>query len=346
MVNRGLRVLGVLVFVVPLSCGPDDEPSADNAGGASGGKGGSGGTSGGGGKGGGGGGGGGSSGSGASSGAVGKGGRGGAAGAASGGRGGGVATGGSNSGGSSGRGGADPVGGNGGGGTSGDAGDTGSSGDTGEGGAKGDSLSWSDDGVISADTNDFGIKGTWFIETDCDDATTAGLPCTVMDNSLIGPDAQAGWTTTADSVCAKGVATQVINDPMNGMPAYSLQWGFQLGFELNGTSAGTPQAYDAVMHGLRGFVFDITTNNFAPPTLRVNIATAGTAATFSEHFVELSLPALQQVILLDDALQGSWVINQIPLDKRALTVVTFHVYTNVTASKPFDFCISNARVIH
>jgi len=334
MVSRGLRVLGVIAFVVPLSCGPEDEPAADGAAGSSGGTGGGGaGRSG-------------SGGSVSSGGTAGKGGLGGTGGAASGGRAGSSAGGSDSVGGSGGRAGGDSSGGTGGDGTAGGAGDSTSSGDGGEAGAtNGDSIRWNDEGVISTDTNDFGIQGTWFIENDCADANPAGLPCTVPEPTMIGPDMRPGWTTSADRVCAKGVAAQIVNDPGSGMPAYSLQWGVRLGFELNGTTSGTRGAYDAVMRGLRGLRFDITSSGTpTPPTLRVNFVTTSTTDD-DAHFIEVALPAVGQDFLFNDALQGSWISAPVVLDKAALTAVTFQVYTNTSTPKPFDFCVSNARVV-
>jgi hypothetical protein len=49
--------------------------------------------------------------------------------------------------------------------------------------------------------------------------------------------------------------------------------------------------------------------------------------------------------MFDEALQGSWVPNPVPLDTSRLMAIEFHVYTNANAQKPFDFCISNLRAI-
>jgi hypothetical protein len=127
------------------------------------------------------------------------------------------------------------------------------------------------------------------------------------------------------------------------MPAYALQWGALLGFELAGTGAadGTSGPYDAGGFGIRGFMFDISGS--PPPTIRVSFLTEQTVN--SAHFVEVTLPAPSQAVLFSDALQGSWVTMPVPLDTSALTAVTFQVYTNTTAPKPFDFCISNARIL-
>jgi hypothetical protein len=64
-----------------------------------------------------------------------------------------------------------------------------------------------------------------------------------------------------------------------------------------------------------------------------------------EHFVTVNLPAPAQRVLFDDALQGSWVSAPRPLDKSALNAVTFRVGTATASGVPFDFCVSNVRVV-
>lgn len=330
MVAIGSRVVGVLVSVVAISCADKDDGAANGTGGSSGASGAS------------------AGGTGGSSGAVASGGtsgRGGSGGAAGGGRAG-SATGGTSTAGRGGLAGSNAVGGSSGRGSAGRDGDAGSAGASGEGGAANDgSLTWDGGGVITANDNDYGIQGSWFFETDCVDATPRTLPCTVPDPALAGPDAQLGWSVTAEKVCAKGIASQVINDPMTGMPAYQVQWGARLGFELNGTGAAVRQPYDAIARGIRGFTFDIVTQSTPPQPADLRVSFVATPTTADPHFVTALLPTANRTFLFSDALQGSWVTAPVSLDMTELTAITFQIYTNATAPKPFDFCISNVRVV-
>jgi len=197
-------------------------------------------------------------------------------------------------------------------------------------------IPWDATGFIHATDNSFGIQGTWYLATDCAGAVAVGLPCTQPDLSLIGPDMQPGWATSPEKVCMRGVAPQVVADPATGMPAYALQWGALFGFNL-----ADGLAYNAALYGIRGFQFDITANFEA--RIRANVVTTTTVGV--PHFVELFIPTVNQTVYFSDALQGSWVTAPVPLDTSALTSLEFHVYTNTTATTPFDICVSNMRVI-
>jgi len=197
-------------------------------------------------------------------------------------------------------------------------------------------IPWDASGIIDSNYNVFGIYGSWYFVTDCIATAGTGLECTKSDPSLVGPDMKFGWSTSPERVCMRGIAPQVANNPVTGMPAYDLQWGAMLGFQLAGGAA-----YDAGTHAIYGFRFDITANFEA--TVRVNIESVSTVGV--PHFVEIFLPSPNQVVLFEDALQGSWVTMPTPLDTSALTSVAFHVYTSAAASRPFDVCISNLRGI-
>jgi hypothetical protein len=327
MVTYGSKILGVLALALPLACEGESEQKSDGGAGSSGranaGRGGGAGTGGAGGK-------------------SASGGGGGSAGTSRGGR---AGTGGNDStGGGGGRAGSTSAGGTSAGGSAGMGGNAGES-EGGEAGAAGDdTLTWDIGGYIAANANSFGIRGSWFFETDCADATPKGLPCTTPDPSLSGPDFLPGWSLTKEQVCVKGTAPQVINDPMTGMPAYLEQWGARLGFELNSSGAGRG-AFDAEAQGIKGFGFDIITTTLPPLPADVRVNVHATNNDGEEHFVTAALPRASFMLLFDDALQGTWVTAPVLLDTTELTAVSFQIYTSLVAAKPFDFCVSNVRVI-
>jgi hypothetical protein len=80
-----------------------------------------------------------------------------------------------------------------------------------------------------------------------------------------------------------------------------------------------------------------------PSDVRVNIKTKATGD--NSHFVTAMLPAANFAVKFSEALQGSWVTNQTPLTTNAIESIQFQIYTNMTQPKPFDFCVSNMRVI-
>jgi hypothetical protein len=229
------------------------------------------------------------------------------------------------------------------------SGDDDSAGGTGSGGTGGtgnaDAIAWSADGWIEGTENAFGIQGPWYSYNDCMDAMAAGLPCTVPDPGLVGPDATTGWSTSTTAVCTKGVAPKVDNDPATNMPAYSLQWGAGIAFDLanEGGTNDVKNDFNADAAGIRGFIFDISSVGGAPPTVRVNYKTKATGN--DSHFLEVTLPVTNQEVPFSQALQGDWVTTKSSLTTNALESIQFQVYTNATAAKPFDFCVSNIRAM-
>ena len=68
-------------------------------------------------------------------------------------------------------------------------------------------------------------------------------------------------------------------------------------------------------------------------------------ATGEGKTVTAILPAANFQVLFADALQGSWVTTPTALTQDAIESIQFQIYTNATAAKPFDFCVSNMRVV-
>lgn len=221
----------------------------------------------------------------------------------------------------------------------------GSSGAGGTGGASPDVITWDADGWVEGSANTYGIQGPWYSYSDCANAEPEGLPCTIPDPLLVGPDDMPGWSATATQICTKGTAPQVIMHM--GALAYSLQWGAGIALDLNSTGGedAVKNDFDAVAAGVKGFMFDIMTNGTPPQPadVRVNIKTKATVD--DSHFVTALLPAANFAVNFDDALQGTWVTTPSDLTKNAIESIQFQVYTNATAAKAFDFCVSNMRVM-
>jgi hypothetical protein len=195
-------------------------------------------------------------------------------------------------------------------------------------------ISWQETGDIDPTTNVFGVEGSFYFATDCESAAIANLPCTVLDTGLLGGDGQYGWTVNESRACARGVAPQVMGDPSTGDPTYDQQWGALLGIELHDPDR---DVFDANAHGIVGFKVDIA--GTAPSDLRVNLLSPETVE--APHFVTPRVPSRDALIRIGQAAHDY----SVPLDFSRLGAVEFQVYTNASAAKPFDFCISNLRAI-
>lgn len=196
-------------------------------------------------------------------------------------------------------------------------------------------IPWDFAGRIDAGQNPYGINGSWYTFDDCADASLAGLSCTVRNPNVLGPDGSRGWTVVAPSaVCASGTAPRVERG-RDGAPAYSLQWGFGMGFSLN---QGAP--FDTVSQCIRGFAFQLVGN--APLTVRVNVVTPTTIGV--SHFMETAL-SLNSFVDFTSARQGAWVMTPTMLDARQITDIQFHVHTNEFSETPFEFCVNDLRVL-
>jgi hypothetical protein len=200
-------------------------------------------------------------------------------------------------------------------------------------------IPWESNGYVSPHENQFGIEGNLYFSTDCAAASTAGLPCTEGDPNFVGPDGQVGWALSDVVACVRGSAPQVINDPTTGMPAYDLQWGALLGIALWDPASGA--TVDATSRGIIGFTFDIV--GVAPSDVRVNLVTPETIGV--SHFFTVPLPGVNGTVLFSEVLQGPWVLMPRPFDPTQLSSIEFHVYTNASAPRPFDFCIMNLRAV-
>lgn len=211
----------------------------------------------------------------------------------------------------------------------------------------GTQVTWTSTGFLGG--NAFDITGSWYSYDDCVDA--AGMTCTVRDGSLTGSDTKTGWAVMGEGetskVCAKGVATEVAN-----ADSYGKQWGFGLAFDLSNPGGGAAKGpYNSTAHVIKGFSFTIT--GTAPPKIRINLPMAEVdTATF---FREVSVPstAAQNQVLFNDSLnfkQGPWVAMQTPqlvkpFNPAQIYAIQFQVFTKLVDKTPFDFCVSNFRVI-
>jgi hypothetical protein len=198
-------------------------------------------------------------------------------------------------------------------------------------------LSWNELGGLNE--NQFAVTGGWYSFDDCEDAPPAGLPCTQRNPDYLGPDERTGWWIESTSeVCAQGVAPRVDTSVPD---AYALQWGFGVGLALDGGETDAVP-YDAVAHGIIGFVFDVT-GTTQSGVLRFNLTTPSTQS--EPHHLELQVPVQNRVVYLEELTQGHWISDPVPFTANAIRSAQFHVPTREGETTAFDFCVRNLRVL-
>ena len=221
----------------------------------------------------------------------------------------------------------------------------------------GNLLTWGNTGVVFADQNPFGIAGTWFLYDDCSDVSSraaagkitcpsdAPTPqcCTARDPSLIGPPPalDPGFSFTGGVVgvssgtaCVRGRTAKLLEGSDTG------QWG--AGFALNLANWAAFDATRAFPGGtIKGFAFDIDGSSTGDHPLRAGISTARN----QRYFKTLSVPTKDASILFDAPGPGFFGEPEETLDLTSITNVTLEIEPGVDGPVPFDFCVSNVRVL-
>lgn len=213
---------------------------------------------------------------------------------------------------------------------------SGSAGAAGDSPRVGSALVWDQTGFVAPATNPFAIQGPFYFYSDCE--PPSGLPCTAPDPALTGADGKAGWSASADHVCAKGTAVQV-QDMM-----FSAQWGAGLALDLNseGGEPGAPAVkgtFNLVQAGIVGFAVDIS--GAAPASVRVNLTMPGLD---DSNFFVAKVPGTT-TFNLSQVKQGNWVTSKTPLDATKVEAIQFQIATVASAPTPFDFCIDGIRAL-
>lgn len=203
-----------------------------------------------------------------------------------------------------------------------------------------DATGWVDKTV----TGDLGIQGAFYPYADS--LGMNGMPPGDCQGDGFTTDQCSTISVTYDAVagkiCATGTAAMVAND-MTGMPAYSQIWGAGIGFDLNSTGgdASTKMPYDAAAHHVAGVSFDID-NLPVGAELRVEFPTPAMATTAhydivnDNHF---------EARFDQAALFYTTPADMTPIDTTMINSFQWHVATNTKAAVPFNFCLSNIKVI-
>jgi hypothetical protein len=197
-------------------------------------------------------------------------------------------------------------------------------------------LSWDTSGRLTGD-DECGTNGIFRPADDCADATPLGLPCTEWDEALTGPDGEPGFAVSERKVCVRGTVQQVVNGS-DGMPAYSEMWGAKVALSLSGSDGTSP--FDATACGIRGFRFDLERSGELSD-VRVRLHSGAEPGSLFETAV---LPARDFEFVFDRLGKGQDDLSP-PPSPDEIHSLDFELYSNASRPKPFDFCISDLRLL-
>lgn len=212
-------------------------------------------------------------------------------------------------------------------------------------------------GFVALDTTgDTGVQGPWYAygdslgmngmpPGDCQAAGHSDAECSMIVKPAVG----AGFPNTGGSMCTMGTVAKVIGMTANaGMPDYAKIWGAGIALDLNNPGgAAVKAAIDATAKGIKGIQFDIDTVPLAGLRVEVEATdTNGTEAGNDYWGATSSYPP-------SPVMAGT---NTVTWDKfvgpkghafspSMLRGIQFHVPANTSSAGPYQFCISNLKLL-
>jgi hypothetical protein len=187
-------------------------------------------------------------------------------------------------------------------------------------------------GFVAANTNAFGITGSWYLYDDCDDFALldAGTPIPGKNCSRIAAPAPGGpFVPTSDtSMCTSGSTAQVLADDQ-----WPTRWGAYVGIDLNALGS-VKMDFDATARGVRGFCFYVS-GTFIP-ILRVRVPTDQDIAGRDWYQATLQHEGWHQVLFTDlkQVTPGA-----MPFDPSKIVSIEFEVPASRAEAIAWDFCI-------
>jgi hypothetical protein len=211
-------------------------------------------------------------------------------------------------------------------------------------------------GFVAADTTgDTGIQGAWYAygdgigkngmpPGDCQSAghTEAGQ-CSVIETPV------GMFTNTGGVMCTKGTVAKIIDMVGAAGPDYAKIWGAGIGLDLNNPGgAAVKGPIDATAKGLKGIQFDI--DKKVIPGIRVEVESTETngseagndywGATSAYPPSPVTMPGTYSVTWDKFVGPKGHVFNP-----ATLLGIQFHVPASTGGPGPYEFCISNLKVL-
>lgn len=232
---------------------------------------------------------------------------------------------------------------------------TGGSSSTGGTGSTGEGIAITPDatGWVQADTNEAGVQGAWYAYGDGTDGKGGPGTCQAKgmhkseECSSITTPAPGMFANQGGKMCTSGTVAKVIN--LNGAPDYSNVWGAGIGLDLANSGGDTPvkSEFDAAAKGITGISFEI--DKVPLPGLRVEFPSletdAGTAG--GDYWGADSSYTNSKVVVGVNVVP--WTAVKGPtghvFNPAKILSIQFHVPTNTSSSAPYEFCISNLKLL-
>jgi hypothetical protein len=242
----------------------------------------------------------------------------------------------------------------------------------GAGGVTGQALTPTATGFVDDRTNS-GVVGAWysygdgagpganttsvdFADSDCSKGGFTVDQCSQIVTPTPGmpfaPD------TTTGAMCTNGTAAKVLMAVGGTAADYSHLWGAGIGLDLNnlgGDSGVAKGVYDLTKY--TGIGFDFTGTVIPAGKMRVNFPFTGEHGTDSPYWDGATMASsplstgLHVTIHWADVGGPMYLAGQKPpvtapaFDPTMVSAIQFQVFTNITASVPYQFCVNNLTLL-
>jgi hypothetical protein len=190
-----------------------------------------------------------------------------------------------------------------------------------------------------------GVMGAWYPYGDSTACVAAGHAA--ADCSMIMTPPAAGFAgVTGNKLCTSGTAAKVLNGT-DGMPDYTNMWGTGIGLDLNNSGGANGKMPYNATGKVTGVAFEIDTPPLAG--LRVELPTPATtngAAYWGGKSSNTSpVVAGHNSFKWADVTGPMYATNPPAFDPTMILSIQFHVPTNTSAVAPFNYCISNLKLL-
>jgi len=177
-------------------------------------------------------------------------------------------------------------------------------------------------GYISLASNPVGIRGSWFIYSDCVDLK--GVNC-----AMVTSPSPNSFPNVGGKMCTSGKTSMAAG-----------AWGAGIGLELND---GPPQMpYDTVTHGVKGFCFQLSGPSIPSSSIRVAFPTKNVP---DDVYFSAVTTQGQHTVLFSDTAQGSWVTKKAAFEPTMVMLLQMQIPSTTTAPVAWDFCIEGLTAI-
>jgi hypothetical protein len=223
------------------------------------------------------------------------------------------------------------------------------------------------------DTSGSGIVGAWYVygdslgskatrtdadfaDSDCAKAGFTADQCSQITTPVLGMPFSPDPTTGA--MCTSGTAAKAIPKAGTTNPDYSDLFGAGIGLDFDnpGGDAGAKQSIDLSSYAGIGFDFsgDLVPANYMRVNFPFDGENNGTDSPFWEGATKAASPltsSTHAVIHWSDVGGPSYLLQQSPpttppaFQPSKLLSIQFQVFTNMSSTTPYSFCVNNLTLL-